>query len=249
MFQAVFGQSINYIVASNARKKKGIKIRNQRQLNDELWRYIMARNISDEIYQEIVRIKGISYKEHKKLLRDHRIKCIKTLIDKGADVNYIISTSPLIYSSRCSQSISVMLIEAGANINYKDKRGNTALHYSTETQYHRLTKCLVKNGADIDCQNNKGMTALHHAARRNDIYLVKYLLFHGANINITNKYGLSPVKLALLYDHEEIAQLLSIQPIIIPLVTMCLKVVRVNNINKQFLPPALFIYPPLNDKN
>lgn len=52
-----------------------------------------------------------------------------------------------------------LLVGAGVCIDYRDKEGDTALHYAAEFGYKRIVELLIKNGASQWMRNVKGLTA------------------------------------------------------------------------------------------
>jgi serine/threonine-protein phosphatase 6 regulatory ankyrin repeat subunit A/serine/threonine-protein phosphatase 6 regulatory ankyrin repeat subunit B len=109
------------------------------------------------------------------------------------------------------------LVEHGADVNAKDEKNKTALHYATERGSLEFVKCLVEHGADVNAKDEKNKTALHYATERRDsemvrysIYfppvtkqlpsleLVKYLVEHGADVNAKDEKN----KTALHYATE-----------------------------------------------
>jgi ankyrin repeat protein len=80
-------------------------------------------------------------------------------------------------------------LDKGADINYKDNIGWTALLHATFYGYKDIVELLLKNGADINIKNNGGNTALIIASKFNHKNIIKLLLKNGADVNIKNKYG------------------------------------------------------------
>ena len=56
-----------------------------------------------------------------------------------------------------------MLFTAGANINAKDKDGNTGLHVATKLGNEKTIKGFIGYSADINTKNSAGLTPLHLA--------------------------------------------------------------------------------------
>ena len=52
-----------------------------------------------------------------------------------------------------------LLIKYGADVNSKDKEGNTPLHLKRNSK--GIVKLLIENGADVNVKNNEGNTPLH----------------------------------------------------------------------------------------
>lgn len=92
--------------------------------------------------------------------------------------------------------LAQILINNGADINTKDKSGNTPLHYCIYYKNYKLMKLLVNNGADVNVHDNNGRTPLHLAIASNfvkgrheiDNYC-NFLISNGADREIKDKNG------------------------------------------------------------
>ncbi|TWH43701.1 protein kinase domain-containing protein [Dulcicalothrix desertica] len=107
----------------------------------------------------------------------HREEIIKTLIDKGADVN-LISTeretrTPLhLAIQENNENIVKLLIKSGANVNAKDSSGNTPIitAFNRDQFSADIIKLLLEHGADVNTMTKDGQTLL-------DIMLEKYVRY------------------------------------------------------------------------
>jgi hypothetical protein len=70
-------------------------------------------------------------------------------------------SSPLITATAFGQTEAAKaLIDAGADVNFKNNEGSTALHTAAVFCRTEIVKALLDNGADKDVRNNAGRTAL-----------------------------------------------------------------------------------------
>jgi hypothetical protein len=95
---------------------------------------------------------------------------LKLLIDGGAEVDVVVGMTPFLacWSWKRFESAK-MLVLRGANINYQDQKGRTALHIGIEKEYDpALLKWLVQHGASPDIPDREGVTARVKASRKRD---------------------------------------------------------------------------------
>ena len=76
-----------------------------------------------------------------------------------------------------------MLIEAGADVNAQNKRGETALFCAAWWGHVKCMESLLKAGADVNITDDDGDTALIKASRRTKHESVDVLLNAGADVN------------------------------------------------------------------
>jgi len=99
------------------------------------------------------------------------------------------------------------LIARGADVNAKNKKGDTVLHEVIE---HRddieSVKYLLEKGARVDARNNGGETVLHYAAVTGSPEIVKILIDKGADVNAKDKWGGTVLHYAVDFDHHEIVK-------------------------------------------
>jgi hypothetical protein len=76
--------------------------------------------------------------------------------------------TPLHYAASYTEDVFplIALIEIGADINHKDKDGDTCLHFAAELGHAAQVKALINAGALIELKNNLGLTPLDSARRK-----------------------------------------------------------------------------------
>ena len=84
----------------------------------------------------------------------------------------------------------------GADINQKDKCGNTALMMASEYGCNEVVELLIQKGADVNAESNKGWTALMNASRNDDREIVELLIQNGADANQKNNEGQNAMMVA-----------------------------------------------------
>jgi ankyrin repeat protein len=72
------------------------------------------------------------------------------------------------------------LLDAGAEINIKNKSGRTALMLAASEGHVNIVRTLVLAGADINVTDEDEMNVLAHAADNNHAAVVRFLKSKGA---------------------------------------------------------------------
>lgn len=85
-----------------------------------------------------------------------------------------------------------LLYQKGANLNVKDRDGNTPLILAAITRWTDGAATLIRLRADVNAQNRLGETALLKAVQARDLGLAKALVDAGANPDIADNSGISP---------------------------------------------------------
>ena len=90
------------------------------------------------------------------------------------------------------------LINAGANVNVRDRRGSSPLHIASGKGYSEVVRKLIKSGALINAVSHgeNGFAPIHFATYWNQFDVLKILERSGARLDITTHKGNTPAHLA-----------------------------------------------------
>ncbi len=111
------------------------------------------------------------------------------------DVHGHLGRTPLHLAVQKGLEQTLLLIEAGADVNVQDDKGQTPLHCARTA---KIAELLLSSGATVDARDNEQKTALHHAAAV-QAELVRVLLAYGADVNARDAGGLQPLDCVNLY--------------------------------------------------
>ncbi|XP_068132723.1 protein phosphatase 1 regulatory subunit 12A isoform X5 [Hyperolius riggenbachi] len=133
-------------------------------------------------------------------LEPHIIKRKKTKVkfDDGA-----------VFLAACSSGDTeevLKLLDRGADINYANVDGLTALHQACIDDNLEMVKFLVENGASINQPDNEGWIPLHAASSCGYLDIAEYLISQGANVGAVNSEGDTPLHIAEEEPMEELIQ-------------------------------------------
>jgi len=127
---------------------------------------------------------------HAAVLTDN-LEVIEQHIKAGSDLNIPESShgsSPLITAAALGRSDAAeILIDGGADLNYKNNDSSTALHTAVAFGKTEVAEILIDAGAGLNLKNNDGSTALHTAAFFCNVKIVATLLEKGADKTLKNK--------------------------------------------------------------
>lgn len=141
---------------------------------------------------------------------------VELLVANGADLNAKddnTGITPLhLAADEGYKDIIEFLISKGADINGRDKIGGTALHHLAQEGQKDDTdmiEFLIAKGANINAKDHMtGGTPLHYASMNGYKNIVKFLIANGADIYCKAHGEATPLMLALMEGHEEVADLL-----------------------------------------
>ncbi|MCI2230451.1 ankyrin repeat domain-containing protein [Polaribacter sp. MSW13] len=116
----------------------------------------------------------------------------------------------ILASSKGNESILNYIIEKGADIDFQDKNGFSALHFASQNNEIGIIEILLNKGANPNVRDFHGnppiWTAIMNA--REDFSIVKKLLEKNADIQTKNNHGKSPKEMWNLRFNDEIESLL-----------------------------------------
>ena len=75
-------------------------------------------------------------------------------------------------------------LAAGGNVNAKDERGKTPLHFAAEYGHREIAKLLIAEGADLNVRDMSEMTALQVAMFANSTEMAELFINKGTDLNI-----------------------------------------------------------------
>ena len=105
------------------------------------------------------------------------------------------------------ENYAEILLENGANINFRSDSGQTALHYAAELGKLEIVEFLLKNNANIDCIDENLDTPLFIAMENEHVEVLEILLQKGANVNFQDEdlrtplFHASPKMAKLIFDY------------------------------------------------
>lgn len=117
---------------------------------------------------------------------------VALLVDAGADLEkehegrtpLLVAADGAAFSPEGYNETFACLLAAGANVNAKDKAGDTPLHMLARAGRTRPVKKLLRAGADVHGQGLADETPLVAAAREGHLTTVKAIVAAGASIDV-----------------------------------------------------------------
>ena len=100
------------------------------------------------------------------------------------------------------------LIVLGANLDWQDNDGITALHRCAWYNRPEIARMLIEAGADVNIQKNDGWTALHVCAYKNHSRIARMLLDAGADVNIQDNFGWTALHWCAINNRPKIVRML-----------------------------------------
>jgi ankyrin repeat protein len=147
---------------------------------------------------------------------------IKLLLDAGEDPNAVLTsegeTVLMLTAYTGNPEAVAVLLDRGADINARQFRGQTAVMWAGAEGHTGVVKLLIDRGADLTLSSAAstkperrpagGMTALLFASRQGKVDTARALVEGGADVNQTGADNTSPLLIAVVNGHYEIASML-----------------------------------------
>lgn len=100
------------------------------------------------------------------------------------------------------------IIESGAAVNSRDKKGQSAMFYAVRQGDFKIIEMLSEQGADLNIKDSEGETPIFIPAKSGDISLAKELIKLGALTKIKDRHGLAPATYAVQNGYMDTYDLL-----------------------------------------
>lgn len=123
---------------------------------------------------------------------------VKLLIEHKADVDISDNYQETAFSLSVYESLKIaeLLLDYGANINYRNSDGKTPLMDAVDRERHEIVDFLLSKDCDVNGHDNNGDTALITATVQGNFQLVKELLDRGADLFAVDKNNLTALDFA-----------------------------------------------------
>lgn len=134
--------------------------------------------------------------------RLNRPGCLRLLLELGAPVEEATNTwgtTPLIRAAGNNSTRALdVLVEMGAAIDGRNRRGKTALHYASSRDATASVHALVLAGANVNCTSAAGTTPLMLAADSGSISALRALVAAGAELESRDDLQLTALDAAIV---------------------------------------------------
>ena len=130
------------------------------------------------------------------------------LLDGGADPNEAFALHRA-GQKGCSQRVFRRILDRIDDVNGTTWDGETALSFAAmNNQLDVMIWLMNAPGVDLNIQNRDKITALHWAVSKNHPRIVAQLLLANVDLSPKDHYNLTPLKLAIRLEHDEIVRIL-----------------------------------------
>ena len=104
--------------------------------------------------------------------------------------------------------LAQILVDKGADVNFKARDKATPLHCSVRQKYEEFVRFLIANGADVNAGTKQGFTPFHVTCQQGNIEMAKLLLANGAEVNLGTNRGISPLHIVAQMGDTDMARFL-----------------------------------------
>lgn len=144
-------------------------------------------------------------------VKNKQVNAVMYLLSIGANPNAgtpegMISPLMMVAAEGETQLVRLMLA-AGADVNYADKLGDTAISKAAYEGHLTTVKALLKVGANVNIAPS-GKSLLMHIVGNNDLLLSQVLITAGADVNYQDSSGLSALNIAKQKGYSDLEMLL-----------------------------------------
>lgn len=136
------------------------------------------------------------------------------LVRNGAaiDATDLDGRSALLHAANSfnGKNVALLLIQVGAEVNIRDKKGRTALSLACESGHVEVVSELIKNGAIIGTIDKRGKSALSYGVQNNNQDVVTELSRSGVfGSSLDSSDGVALFSAATMGDFEAVKELVS----------------------------------------
>jgi len=221
--EGIFGGATGMSAASRLQRLKNIRAQYHEAANT-LER--LRQHVRDKLsaYQQLLNydIKSL-FTDAKNRIRDkygirwwHSISLLWLLHDYGAAltaITIVIVVSTLLFSNiskhKNPAALSGTLPRAVTGSGSLPERNIAVFKKSVVAgDLYSIGNYVKKDPGIISATDTNRQAPLHWAARKGNVKTVKLLIAKGARIDVKDKYGNTPAKIAVKYNHTEVAKLL-----------------------------------------
>ena len=144
------------------------------------------------------------------MCKDGSLNKIMAILFKAPDkVNFVNANKETGLIAACRSGrvdIAQYLIENGADIEAKDKKGYTPLFIAVENQKPDIVKLLIEKGANVKIKTKFLVTLLIIASKKGNIDIIKMLVQAGADLNDIDKNNETALSVAKSYEVRKFLQ-------------------------------------------
>ena len=95
--------------------------------------------------------------------------------------------------------LQALIDERNGQIEAKDNKGDTVLHYATHFGHIAVINALIEKNAQIEARGERGLTAMHIAARNGNVTVLNALIQHNAQKEAKDDNGNTPLHYAACF--------------------------------------------------